>query len=146
VPNRKQPRYKFVKAWAWPDGVEKHVGSLIEGYSLHVCCGESKIGDVRIDLTKQADVKADMFHLPIRNASFDTVICDPPWKLGYHRRYKLLYQLRDALKPGGLLIFNAFWYPRTRGLVVEEQMYVGLVKAAWRNVSLLILARREALS
>ena len=36
-------------------------------------------------------VKADMFNIPFKPNSFDTVICDPPWNLAYHIRHKLIY-------------------------------------------------------
>jgi len=145
MPNPKSPSYKFKKAWSWPTEIEAKIKMLCEGTVLHVCCGDSTIGDVRIDLEKAADIKASMFHLPIRPASFDTVLCDPPWELPYHLRGKLLRQLRDSLKPNGRLVFNCFWFPKTRGLAVDEQIYVGVPHNLWRNASLLITARRMAL-
>jgi SAM-dependent methyltransferase len=153
--NPKNPTYKFRKAWSWPREIEAKIKDLCEGKVLHVCSGESTIGDVRIDLEKKADVKASMFNLPIRPESFDTVLCDPPWELPYHKRGRLLRQLRDALKPGGQLIFNCFWFPKTRGLSVTQKicptcgcdtnLFVGVPHSAWRNASLLITARRMAL-
>src|SRR5207245_7704253 len=83
MPNPKSPSYKFKKAWSWPTEIEAKIKTLCEGTVLHVCCGDSTIGDVRIDLEKPADIKASMFYLPIRPASFDTVLCDPPWELPY---------------------------------------------------------------
>ena len=144
--NPKKATYKFKKSWSWPFEVETNIKDLVEGTSLHVCCGDSKLGDVRLDLSKEADVKGDMFHLPFKSESFDTVICDPPWGLPYHVRHRLLYQLRNVLKPGGRLIFNSMWFPRVRGLSVDPQVWVGLPHATWRNASLLITARREALT
>ena len=137
----KNPSYKFRRAWAWPSDVEAFIEAKIEGLSLHVCCGESKIGDIRIDLYTNADVKADMFHLPIKKHSCDTVICDPPWELPYHLRHKLLYELRDSLKAGGKLIFNSFWNPKIKGLQNEEY-WVGFPNATWRNISLLVVSRK----
>jgi len=137
----KHPSYKFKRAWAWPKEIEDFIQNKNRGFSLHVCSGQSKIGDVKIDLFTNADIKADMFHLPIRRQSFDTVICDPPWNLPYHKRHKLLYELRDVLKPGGQLIFNAFWVPRIKGLKIEE-WWIGVSNATWRNISLLIIARK----
>src|SRR5213594_2174494 len=122
------------------------IKDLCEGYTLHVCCGESPIGDVRIDLEKKSDVKASMYNLPVRHESFDTVLCDPPWELPYHLRGRLLRELRDALKPNGRMIFNCFWFPKTRGLVVDKEIYVGVPTTMWRNASLLVTARRMALS
>jgi len=142
---KKNARYKFRKAWSWPEDVDRKIRSLCEGFTLHVCCGESTIGDVRIDIEKQADIKASMYFLPIRPEAFDTVLCDPPWELPYHLRGRLLRALRDALKPGGRLIFNCFWFPKTRGLSVDPEIYVGVPTTLWRNASVLITARRMAL-
>ncbi len=156
--NPKNPSYSFRKAWSWPRDIERKIAELIEGTSLHVCSGASSLGDLRIDLGKvengkrtfsnsvPPDVVASMFNLPIRPASFDTVICDPPWELPYHKRHKLLYELRDTLKPGGRLIFNCFWFPKIRGLSVDREIFVGVPHSTWRNASLLITARRMALA
>jgi len=133
--------YRFRKAWRWPNSVEDFISSKMEGHTLHVCCGRSEIGHVRIDLYERADIRADMFHLPIKRGSFDTVICDPPWELPYHKRHLLLYELRDCLKRGGKLILNSFWYPRLKGLKLIE-FYVGIPEATWRNVSLLVIMRK----
>lgn len=143
--NPKSPKYKFRRAWSWPLEIENKIRSLCEGLTLHVCSGDSTIGDVRLDLTKPATIKGDMFHLPFRPESFDTVLCDPPWHLPYHLRGKLLRQLRDCLKGGGRLIFNCFWFPKTRGLDVDKEIFVGVPNNLWRNASLLITARRMAL-
>jgi ubiquinone/menaquinone biosynthesis C-methylase UbiE len=139
--NRKNPSYQFKRTWAWPCPVENFIREKIRGSSLHVCCGESEIGDIRVDLYEKADIKGDMFHLPIKRQSFDTVICDPPWELPYHKRHKLLYELRDCLKVGGILIFNAFWFPKIKSLKVIE-WWVGIPNSTWRNVSLLIVAQK----
>ncbi len=143
--NPKSPKYRFQKSWAWPREIERKIGSLIEGFSLHVCSGESELGDVRLDLNKVADIKATMFHLPFQRETFETVICDPPWHLPYHKRHLLLYELRDVLKPNGRLIFNCVWFPKVRGLSVDPQIWVGVPHVSWRNASLLITARRMAL-
>jgi len=132
---------RFRKAWRWPERIEKLIRSLMKGSVLHVCSGDSKLGSVRIDLYKEADIKADMFHLPIRPQSFDTVICDPPWKTPYHKRPRLLFELRDALKPGGRLILNAPFLARVPCLK-EEKTYIVEPVAAWRNFSLITTYRK----
>ena len=143
MPNPKNPKYKFKQTWSWPKEIEDFIASKIKGKSLHVCCGQSTIGDIKVDLyIERADVtKADMFHLPYKNSSFDTVICDPPWELPYHLRHKLLWELCRVLKKGGRLLFNAFWWPKSKTLAVKE-WWVGIPKSTWRNVSLLIVAEK----
>src|SRR5947208_2385116 len=144
-PHFESKKQSFKKSWSWPGDVEAKIKDLCEGYTLHVCCGESRIGDVRIDIEKKADIRASMYYLPVQRESFDTVLCDPPWELPYHLRGKLLRELRDTLKPGGRMIFNCFWFPKTRGLDVDKEIYVGVPTTMWRNASLLITARRSAL-
>lgn len=148
--NEKNPKYKkFVKAWSFPYELEKLIGSLIEGKSLHICCGASELGDVRFDLYPEAatgaNFRGSMFNLPFKNGSFDTVICDPPWHLSYDVRFSLMFQIRDVLKHGGLLLFNGPWFPKVRGLDIAPQIYVGIPSIPSINVSLLFLARRSSL-
>ena len=151
---KNKAKYTFKKAWSWPGEVESKIKDLCEGRVLHVCCGDSKLGDVRVDSDSKRgpDIVCDMFHLTEHPdlkpmiGKFDTVLCDPPWELPYHLRGKLLRQCRDMLKPNGRLIFNCFWFPKTRGLSVDPEIYVGVPHNLWRNASLLITARRMALS
>jgi tRNA G10 N-methylase Trm11 len=114
-------KFKFKKGWKWPPRAEKWVKDRIFGYSLHVCCGSSNLGDVRIDLYEErATIKADMYHLPFRNESFDTVICDPPWHIANNLFPKLSFALRDVLKVEGRLIFNSLWYPKAKHMRLVE--------------------------
>jgi len=71
-----------LRNWDWSLGTEGWVRNQIKGFSLNVCCGTSNLGDVRVDIDPKVypDVIADMHHLPFRKMSFDTVICDPPFK------------------------------------------------------------------
>jgi ubiquinone/menaquinone biosynthesis C-methylase UbiE len=86
-------------------------------------------------------IKADMFNLPFRDGSFDTVVCDPPWEIPYQQRHKLLWELCRVTKKGGKLVFNAYWWPKSKTLKVEEY-WVGIPNSTWRNISLLIVARK----
>jgi len=115
-------KHLFKAQWKFPPQVEKWLKGQIEGYTLHVCCGSSNIGDVKVDIMPQSpDVtQADMFDLPFPNNTFDTVICDPPWAIGIDKRWAVTYQLRDVLKVGGKLLFNGLWIPRIRGLTIED--------------------------
>ena len=72
---------KLRKLWVWNDDESNFYESKIIGYSLHVCCGKSLVGDVRCDIDPQDEgvQKADYRELPYSDLSFDTVICDPPW-------------------------------------------------------------------
>ena len=52
-----------------------------------------------------------MSDLPFPDDSFDTVICDPPWRIGYHQRWKPFFELVRVCKFGGRIIHNASWLP-----------------------------------
>jgi len=148
--NPKSAKLKYKKIWQFPQATHDFIKPMIKGKSLHVCCGNSLLCDVRVDIEKQPiqDTKdgfilGDMFELndvlkkngyPLQY--FDTILCDPVWNLGFHVRHKLIYQLRDNVAPNGHLIFNCLWFPKIKTMEMED-MYVGLNNMAWRNVSLI---------
>ena len=154
--NAKNPKLKYKKIWQFPQDTHDFIKPMIKGKSLHVCCGNSLLCDTRIDIEKQLiqDTKdgfilGDMFELNkvlekngIKKNSFDVVLCDPVWNLGYHVRHKLIYQLRDQIKAGGILIFNCLWFPKIRTMELLN-MYVGLNNMAWRNVSLIGIYKKN---
>ena len=74
--------------WIWDKSVNEFVADRVKGYSLNVCAGKSPIGDVKIDLdpVDKSILKGDMRCLPFDDNTFDTVIQDPPWKIGYYNR------------------------------------------------------------
>lgn len=74
---------EYCNTWRWSKSDELKVGTWMKGTTLHVCCGLSQIGDVRVDLTTKSDIKASVLKLPFKSHSFDTVIADPPWNLGF---------------------------------------------------------------
>lgn len=73
------PVYMFQPAWRWTQKEFSLMARELVEPVLHVPCGVSDAGDIRIDLYTRADVKADMNQLPIRSRSFKTVLMDPPW-------------------------------------------------------------------
>jgi len=76
---KKQPVTLFKETWVWSHSEEKLYRRLCKGFTLHLCSGTSRLGDVKADLKFPADIKADMYNLPFKNSCFDTTICDPPW-------------------------------------------------------------------
>lgn len=139
--NRRIGRRKFIKSWAWPGEVEEFLRENSKGFTVHVCSGSSKLGDVTIDQYMPAMIKADMLCLPIQTGIADTVICDPPWGIARHLRHKILFELRRILKMGGCLLFNAPWLPRVPGLQlkeiwVSESLYpnndCGVISVSWK--------------
>ena len=110
------------ESWVWSDTVENFVASRIIGKSLNVCAGKSAIGDVRIDLDPQdrSVIKGDMKNIPFADESFDTVIQDPPWKIGYYDRWKPFFECVRVCRIGGRIIYNAYWIPDSRQVKLLE--------------------------
>lgn len=102
-------------SWIWNDTVSSFVEKNIVGYSLNVCAGKSKLGDVRLDLDPQdrSIIRGDMRALPFKSNLFDTVIEDPPWKISYYERFRPFFECVRVCKVGGLIIYNAYWIPMT---------------------------------
>ena len=144
MPHRKSGwAYRFRRAWAFPRDVEGFLRRLLIPPSLHIACGSSRIGDVRLDLFMRADVKGDMFHLPFRDESFASVLIDPPWHLPYHVRPQLARELARVLRPEGRLILNAPWSLRLKGILELVEVFWSPAPT-WRNCPLVMIYRKVA--
>jgi hypothetical protein len=101
------------KCWVWNDSVTEFVKSKIQGYSLNVCAGKNPLCDVNIDLDPQSDnvQRGDMNVLDFDDNTFDTVVSDPPWKIGYYKRMKPYFECVRVCKLGGIIMYNATWIP-----------------------------------
>ena len=134
---------KGIKSWEWPEDVTNEVEQLLEpGTTLNICAGSNRLGDVKIDLDPQkADVqKGDMRALEFLDESFDNVIIDPPWKLGYYQRFRPFYEAVRVTKIGGLIIYNATWIPHSDQCELLN-VYVRR-DSHWGNVSVFSVFRR----
>jgi 23S rRNA G2445 N2-methylase RlmL len=74
------------------------------GLTANICCGFDTTGDILIDIDLNVlkknkkqhylEIKdficADMFKLPLRYKSVDTIICDPPYN--YYTRFQWIYK------------------------------------------------------
>ena len=145
--NKKNPNLTYKKVFQFPQDTHDFIKGLMKGKTLHCCCGNSLLGDVRIDIEKQPDqdtkagfIEGDIFEvLEDKNyGQYDTVICDPLWHLPYQKRPALAFLLRDQVKLGGRLILNALWIPTIKTMQLRE-IYVGKNSMAWRNVSLIMV-------
>jgi len=84
---RETKRMRLRKLWIWSAEEAQFYKAFISGTCLHVCCGISTIGDVRVDRYNPGllrgcggpSVIADYRALPFGDESFDTTLCDPPW-------------------------------------------------------------------
>lgn len=134
---------KYIPAWRWPSDVEAFIRTRAQGFTLHVCNGNSSLGDLRIDrFSQHTDIIADMHHLPIKEESFDSVICDPPWALDNRLRIHLITEFRRVLKWGGILILNAPWCPKIPRLAIQEVLVPSRQLMMAKNIALLWLLRK----
>lgn len=118
----------FLRLWA--------VGTIAQ-----VCCGASGVGDIRVDHDPEApgvNVLADMYALPLRDASIDTVACDPIYKLGFPERVRLQRELARVARRR--ILFKAPWIPRARGWKFSQAFL--LASHTCQNVAILSVLDR----
>lgn len=103
------------ECWIWNSDVSAFVQDKITGYSLNVCAGVNKLCDVNLDLDPKdrTIIKGDMRLLPFDDNTFDTVVSDPPWKIGYYERFRPFFECVRVCKMGGRIIYNATWIPES---------------------------------
>ena len=129
--------------------------------TLHLFCGYSSIGDVRVDLdpTSKATVQVDIldYIVPLPAASYQTVLADPPYNGKYQQEYAvdgrdfggnennlglLLRQMYRVCQPGGLLIFKHWFDPSWAGSHLLHQVVTKY--GGHRRVTLLTVYRKSA--
>jgi len=120
--HRMGAKTRLQKCWIWNETVEAFVRPKTKGYSLNVCAGKSAIGDIKIDMEPQSKsvIKADMRNLPFGDNTFDTVISDPPWKIGFYQRMKPFFECVRVCKVKGRIIYNAYWIPTSKFVELKE--------------------------
>lgn len=131
-------RFIFEEVFIFPYEVDRFIAHLTDEFKIdrrkicHVCCGESQIGGLRIDINEKLkpDVVADYKYLPFQNNSQDVVLSDPPWVMKYGETRRFSYHMRDLVKEGGLLIINAPWDCSCKGL---ELLKVYKVRQAYNS-------------
>ena len=86
-----------VKKKLWNDSIEDVLHGLFIGRTLHVCCGKSSLGDVRLDADAKnnPDIICDASNMKdfVKDNEFDTVICDPPYNGKFQWNHNLLSEL-----------------------------------------------------
>ena len=117
--------HKFKQSWRWPHAIEYFFAMMISSLSLHVCCGRSSLGDIRLDIDRDSarTIAGDMRSLPFADNIFDWVFGDWPWKMNYFQRWRPFYEMVRVCKIGGRIIINATWIPFSKQAVLEE-LYV----------------------
>jgi len=100
----------------WPEAVEDTIEGFIIGSSLHVCCGKSLLGDVRLDMDPEnnPDILCDASSMAgfVADDQFDTVICDPPYNGQYQWNHDLLTELARVAKKR--IIFQHWFIPANK--------------------------------
>jgi len=132
----------FKKAMSWELEVEKFVKSRMQGYTLNIPCGESQLGDVRIDVLIKPNVTTggDMRQIPYPDETFDTVVQDPPWKIDFYNRWKPFLECVRVTKVGGRIIYNATWIPASKQVDLEEAWI--RQSSSFANISIISVFRR----
>lgn len=99
----------------WAPPTEAFLGSLLMGRSLHVCCGASKLGDVRLDNdpTHSPDLLGDMSDMSalVGDDAFETVLIDPPYNSKLGMMHAMLTEL--ARVASQRIIFQHWFIPAT---------------------------------
>lgn len=86
-------KHSLLKAKWITHGSDVWLKEMAIGRTLHICCGMSQIGDIKADIDPKTNrnFTTDLFNLPFKPRTFDTVICDPPYS--YYNRFKWFYNL-----------------------------------------------------
>ena len=101
--------YKVSKV-LWPETVSAWIADRLLSPSLHVCCGKSTLGDLRLDRFEAAvDIRADASALPIGNARVKSVLCDPPYNGKFQWNHDLLSELARVAEQR--IIFQHWFLP-----------------------------------
>ncbi len=103
-----------VKKVLWPESIEAFLETLFVGRTLHVCCGKSRLGDVRLDLNEEtADIRCDASDMSahVQDGEFETVLCDPPYNGKFQWNHDLLTEL--ARVASTRIIFQHWFIPAT---------------------------------
>ena len=115
---------EFRAAFRWEKEIEDFIKEKTTGYSLNVPCGKSTIGDIKLDIDPKLSMR-EAFNffkdkIPFKDNTFDTVISDPPWKIGHYFRPRMFFKLVEVCKIGGMIIYNAPWIPTSKYVELKE--------------------------
>lgn len=116
-PGEKQWYRRVFSASGW----DQWLRGRVVGSSLHVCCGGSRVGDVRVDRDREVPgvtLIADMYALPFVDSQFDTVACDPMYDLSMPQRVHLQRELCRVARHR--VLFKGPWIPRASGWELKE--------------------------
>jgi len=93
----------------WPRQVEAYLETIFLGRTLHLCCGKSRLGDIRLDIDPlhSPSVLGDITRLPFASRSIETVLIDPP----YNGRFQFNHDyLAEIARIGARRLIHQHWY------------------------------------
>lgn len=130
-------KVKIQKCWIWNDTITNFVRKRLKGHSLNVCAGMNELGSVKVDLDPKdkSIIKAEMSNLPFKDNTFDSVVSDPPWKIGFYQRMRPFFECVRVCKIGGTIIYNAYWIPTSKEVKLK-QLWVR-TDTDWANTSII---------
>lgn len=102
----------------WPSEVEDYLRARIVGKSLHLFCGKSQLGDVRVDIdpdnhpTLCGDLFDKSFLNKFESKSFDTVLLDPPYNAKFQKMHDVLNAVHRIAR--SRIIFQHWFAPLNR--------------------------------
>jgi len=143
-----------VKRRLWNDSIEDVLQSLFIGKTLHVCCGKSQLGDIRLDadIEHKPDIVCDASDMTgcVKDESFSTVLCDPPYNGKFQWNHDLLKELSRIARDR--IIFQHWFIPATpQGLYKKAQekfaiseIYVWQPKTYFGRVQVVSVFDRKA--
>jgi len=128
---------KLQECWIWDKKISDFVKERLSGYSLNVCAGMNELGTVKIDLDPKdkSILKGEMRNLPFEENTFDSVVSDPPWKIGFFERMTPFFECVRVCKVGGTIIYNAYWIPTSKQVKLKE-LWVR-TDTDWANTSII---------
>jgi hypothetical protein len=139
----RNPKLEFRQAFRWEGSIEDFVRDKASGWTLNMPCGESVIGDVRVDIEQKPNV-THLFDIgnkvPFPCETFDTVISDPPWNIPHFERMKWFFECVYMCKVGGMIIYNATWIPESKAVLLDETWI--RQSARFGNVSIISIFKK----
>jgi SAM-dependent methyltransferase len=143
-------KFTYQEGWRWGKSLRRWFHRELSSITdppqrpvLHVCCGESTLGDIRADIVPGCgNVRADAFNLPFADGSIPTIVSDPPYDWAIQHRMGFFQELARVHQPGGLLLHKAPWGPLD-GFYQVKSVYEARNRHLPRDVHRLTRSRRR---
>lgn len=130
--------------WKFPVAVEKRLRADCAGSVLHLFGGRSNWGTrIDIDPAVSPDVIADAWLPPFREASFDTVILDPPYTRLNSQEKNALFRAAAVIARERVVWFHTIWASTPPGFIPERAWVVRVGDSAHVRCLQYFLIRRR---